>query len=184
MHFPLSSVLFFSYLCFTTSCSAAAPAKDSLQAYCESTPIDEHISLRVVKGKQVSACPPDAEEGCPYSANRGQTYQVATPDLNQDGRADAVIRYLGSNYGDIDAVDYLVLAQCGDGTYIRALEGAFSDLKAPDSIVKIWPNLTATRVCPASDGTGSVTTEFSLHFDPKYFKYYLVPDGPLDSPCD
>ncbi|SBV53339.1 putative secreted protein [Xanthomonas bromi] len=187
MNFSLRTIIFSSCLCFATSCSAAAPTKnlrDSLQAHCEATQIDEHIVLRVVKGKQISACPPDAEEGCPYNANHGQTYLVATPDLNQDGRTDAIIRYLGSNYGDTDAVDYLVLTQCKDGTYIRALEGAFSDLKAPDSIVKIWPDLTATRVCPTPDNTGSVTTELSLHFDPKSFKYFSAPDSSLESPCN
>jgi hypothetical protein len=187
MHFSLSTIIFSSFFCFATSCSAASPTKDSsdyLQAHCESAPIDEHIVLRVIKGKQISACPPDAEEGCPYSANHGQTYLVATPDLNQDGRADAVIRYLGSSYGDTDAVDYLVLVQCRDGTYIRALEGAFSDLKVPDSIVKIWPDLTATRVCPTPDNTGSAATELSLHFDPESFKYLSAPNGYLDSPCN
>lgn len=162
---------------------AATREDKALQMRCVATQVDDHIELRIVEGRLVSACPPDAEEGCPYSASRGQTRLASTPDLNQDGRADAIVRYLGGSYGDADAADYLVLAQCQDGTYIPVLEGAFSGLKAPTSFKQDWPDLAATQVCPAPDGTGPAAVESLLRFDLGSFQYLPVPDEPLSSPC-
>ncbi|MCD7099402.1 hypothetical protein [Stenotrophomonas sp. MMGLT7] len=170
-------------LCTATSCAATSPGEDSLQARCIATPIDDHIELRIVDGKQVSACPPDAEEGCPYNANIGQTYLDDTPDFNHDGRKDAIISYLGSSYGGIDVVDKLVLAQCADGTYIRLLEGSFTTLVAPEPPYANWPELIATLNCPASKSQDTLTKQFKLYFDPKIFQYQIPPQQSLRDAC-
>jgi len=108
---------------------ARTPLLSSLQRAC-STAIEERIELLPVQGKRVSACPQGNDEGCPYSAREGKTFLDDTPDLNNDGRADAILTYFGSSYGGIDVTDKLILAQCADGTYIRLLEGRFTTLTA------------------------------------------------------
>ncbi|HGM6771735.1 TPA: hypothetical protein ACKQAW_002317, partial [Stenotrophomonas maltophilia] len=103
---------------------ARTPPPGSLQRAC-ATAIDDRIELVPVEGKRVSACPPGNDEDYPYSGQRGKTFLNDTPDLNNDGREDAILTYFGSSYGDVDVADKLILAQCADGTYIRLLEGRF-----------------------------------------------------------
>lgn len=180
----IGGILFTISLCLAAFPGLAAAREDeALQRRCATTRVDDHIELRIVKGTLVSACPPDAEEGCPYSASRGQTHLASTPDLNQDGRVDAIVRYPGSSYGDVDAVGYLVLAQCQDGTYVRVLEGTFNDLRAPTSVQQNWPDLTATQACPTPDNTDPAPVESLLRFDIGAFQYLPASDDSLSSPC-
>ena len=94
---------------------ARTPLQSALQRAC-STAIDDRIELLPVDGKRVSACPPGSDEDCPYSAREGKTFLSDTPDLNNDGREDAILTYFGSSYGDLDVTDRLILAQCADGS--------------------------------------------------------------------
>ncbi len=149
---------------------ARSPLHTSLQRAC-STAIDDRIELLPVDGKRVSACPPGNDEGCPYSAQEGKTFLNDTPDLNNDGRKDAILTYFGSSYGDLDVTDRLILAQCADGTYIRLLEGSFTTLTAPVAPHAAWPALDATRDCPAGQN-GTVRTEnIQLQFDGVTMRY-------------
>ena len=146
------------------------PLPSPLQRAC-STSIDNRIELLPLEGKHVSACPPGDDEGCPYSGQQGKTSLSDTPDLNKDGRKDAILTYFGSSYGDIDVTDKLVLAQCKDGTYIRLLEGKFTTLTAPAMPHATWPVLEATRNCPQGRGDAVRTEKIQLKFDPGTTKY-------------
>ncbi|HIE5356402.1 TPA: hypothetical protein ACXNP2_003020 [Stenotrophomonas maltophilia] len=149
---------------------ARTPLPSALQRACP-TAIDVRIELLPVEGKRVSACPPGNDEGCPYSAREGKTFLDGTPDLNNDGREDAILTYFGSSYGGIDVTDKLILAQCADGTYIRLSEGRFTTLTAPVAPHAAWPALDATRDCPAGQN-GTVRTEkIQLQFDPAAMRY-------------
>ncbi|WMJ69561.1 hypothetical protein [Stenotrophomonas sp. 24(2023)] len=145
--------------------ACAASAATPLQRACTAAPIDDRIALLPLEGKRVSACPPGNDEGCPYSGQHGSTSLDGTPDLNHDGRKDAILTYVGSSHGDIDVTDKLVLAQCADGTYIRLLEGTFTTLLAPAPPHATWPDLEATRDCPTGRDEAARPLTIRLHFD-------------------
>lgn len=149
---------------------ARTPPPGSLQRAC-ATAIDDRIELVPVEGKRVSACPPGNDEDCPYSGQRGKTFLNDTPDLNNDGREDAILTYFGSSYGDVDVIDKLILAQCADGTYIRLLEGRFTTLTAPVAPHAAWPALDATRDCPTGQNDTIRTGKIQLQFDPATMRY-------------
>ncbi|AWH52085.1 hypothetical protein C1924_02215 [Stenotrophomonas sp. ESTM1D_MKCIP4_1] len=158
-------------LCLSTCSAASARNTDTLERACAAAAMDDRIELIPVEGSFVSACPPGDDEACPYSGRQGKTSLSDTPDLNNDGRKDAVLTYFGSSYGTIDATDRLVLAQCPDGMYIRLLEGRFTTLIAPAAPHAIWPALEATRDCPVGQ-SGTVRTErMQLQFDPTALRY-------------
>lgn len=184
MIYPRASMLI---LCLyaATSCVVARPkSANDLQAFCSTIAIDDRIELRVIEGNRISACPPDAEEGCPYNAELGQTSLDDTPDLNNDGRKDAIITYSGSSYGDIDVTDKLVLAQCPDGTYVRLLEGKFTSLVAPKAPHAIWPELVATRDCPIGQDGKTHTDRISLSYDTETSQYRGTKDVDLRKACE
>jgi len=171
MPFVLRAAPLLAGLCLAASCAAKPPVADTLDRACAAVSIDDRIELLPLEGKHVSACPPGDDEGCPYSGQQGKTSLSDTPDLNKDGRKDAILTYFGSSYGDIDVTDKLVLAQCKDGTYIRLLEGKFTTLVAPAVPHATWPVLEATRDCPQAHGDGVRTEKIQLNFDPRTAKY-------------
>ncbi|AWT15248.1 MULTISPECIES: hypothetical protein [Stenotrophomonas] len=141
---------------------ARTPPPSPLQRACAAD-IEERIELRFADGRHVSACAPGVGDGCAYGS--GQTTLDATPDLNNDGRADAILTHFGSSYGDIDVTHKLVLAQCPDGTYARLLEGRFTTLAAPPAPHPAWPALEASRDCPGGRET------IALHFERAAARY-------------
>lgn len=171
MSYVLRAAPLLAGLCLATSCAAKQPVADVLDRACAAVSIDDRIELLPLEGKHVSACPPGDDEGCPYSGQQGKTSLSDTPDLNKDGRKDAILTYFGSSYGDIDVTDKLVLAQCKDGTYIRLLEGKFTTLSAPAMPHAVWPELEATRNCPQGHGGAVRTEKIRLTFDSKAAQY-------------
>lgn len=158
-------------LCLSTCSAATARSTDTLERACAAAAMDDRVELIPIEGSLVSACPPGDDEACPYSGRQGKTSLSDTPDLNNDGRKDAVLTFFGSSYGDIHVTNKLVLAQCTDGMYIRLLEGRLTTLTAPAAPHAIWPALEATRDCPA-DQSGTVRTErVRLQFDPAAMRY-------------
>ncbi len=108
---------------------ARTPPPSPLQRACAAD-VEERVELRFADGRHEGACAPGVGDGdgdrCAYGS--WQTVLDTMPDLNADGRADAILTHLGSSCGDIDVTHKLPLAQCPDGTYARLQDGRFTTL--------------------------------------------------------
>lgn len=161
--------------------TAAAPL--TLQQRCAAVSADDLVEIKSYEQGLISACPPDAEEGCIYNLTTGQTYSAGTPDLNADGLPDQIAKHLGSNYGDADVIHYLGFVQCGDGTSIKVIDGAFKNLTFPDAIKTAWPDLDATRECAAPGKGNTPVQHVKLVFNHKTYVYEEVPKVDPASVC-
>lgn len=161
--------------------TAAAPL--TLQQRCAVVSTDDLVEINIFEQGLISACPPDADEDCIYNLTTGQTYSAGMPDLNADGLPDQIAKHFGSNYGDADVVHYLGFVQCGDGTSIKVIDGAFKTLKQPSSIKTAWPDLDATRECAAPGKDNTPIQHLKLVFNQKTYVYEEVPKVDPGSVC-
>ena len=169
-------------VCSAASCATTA-APLTLAQRCAATPVDDLVEIKAYEHGLISACPPDADEGCIYNLTTGQTFDAGTPDLNADGLPDQIAKNLGSNYGNADITHYLVFVQCGDGTSIKVLEGDFKSLTVPEPVAAAWPDLAATRECAAPGRDDAPPQHVKLVFNKTTFSYEEVPKVEPQSVC-
>lgn len=160
-------------------CASSAPAGITgadLARHCANLDGNQRVAIKAYDGKAVSVCPPGGEADCLYSQEAGKTFEYATPDLNADGKADAVIKDFTGAYGQHDVVHIMAFAQCGDGNYVMVADDMLQDVSVARSASAGWADLQVTRSCYNEALGDNQTRRFRLTFDAARFRY-----GPPDN---
>lgn len=133
---------------------------------------NELVAIKAYGGKAVSVCPVGGDEDCLYSQQAGKTFLYATPDLNADGRRDALIKDFSGAYGQHDVVHVMAFAQCADGSYIKVADDMLQNaVPEPSNNQGQWADLQVTRTCYNEDLGESQLRRFSLKFQALLFRY-------------
>lgn len=133
---------------------------------------NELFAIEAYEGKAVSVCPVGGEQDCLYSRQAGRTFQYATPDLNSDGRLDAVIKDFTGAYGSHEVIHFMAFAQCGDGSYIKVVDDMLQDVGLVAAGAKgQWADLDVTRGCYSELLGQNQIRHFRLKFDELKYKY-------------
>lgn len=167
-----------------SGCATGAPSVSvedgGLTQRCRTVDGNERIAIKAYDGNAVSVCAVGGEADCLYTRESGKTFKHATPDLNADGRADAVIKDFTSAYGQHDVVHFMVFAQCNDASYVKVADDMLQDVSialTPGN--DGWKYLEVTRACFNNALGDTQTRHFRLGFDRRKFRY-----GPPDDDSD
>src|SRR5688572_29688519 len=115
---------------------------------CDRATEETLMDIRPLENNAVSICRLDGVGDCLHSAEAGRTFEASRPDLDGDGRNDALIRDFTGAYGNHDITHFLGYVSCPSGGYAMALDVfATSAQTTQNRSASGWKEINVTRDC-------------------------------------